>query len=156
MSVLFYGYAGLVALVLGLMALALAGRLGLAARWAALGLAAALLGAIYLGGAEVLGRPKPARLALFERAAERAEVLAALPVEGVAIHLWLRLPGATVPRAYSLPWSEAAAEALRAALEQAEENGTRAEMRLPFSSTDEVAAQFEAPPPETLPPKRGG
>lgn len=157
MSVLFYGYAGLVALVLGLMALALAGRLGMAARWAVLALAAGLMAAIYVGGAEVLGRPKPVRLALIERAAGEAEVIAALPLEGVAIHLWLLLPGAEAPRAYTLPWSEAAAEALRAAQAEAEANGTRARMRHPFAGgQDDTEAQFVAPPPERLPPKRGG
>jgi len=40
-------------------------------------------------------------------------------------YLWLVFPEQRVPRAYGMPWSQEAAEALRRAQGQAENNGTK-------------------------------
>ena len=120
----------------------------------ALALAAALVVNFYLSGSELLGRAKPARLALLERGADEVSVVSALNVEGKAIYLWLIFPGDTAPRAYSMPWSDEAAEALRKAQDEAEINGSTVRMRNPFlkRSTDKDE-QFFAPPPPPMPPK---
>ena len=147
------------ALALPVLALAvLAGRVRRAVPVAVVALAAFVLGLAYALGAELLGRPKPLRLALFERGAARAEVVASSLVEGEAIYLWLRLPGASEPRAYVMPWSQSVAEALFRAEGQAEETGGQIVMQAPFGrdasgSEDSQFDVLELPPP---PPKPGG
>lgn len=156
MAGLFQPFVVVAGLVVALMALVLARRGALWASWAALGLGAAALAGVWLAGAEVLGRAKPAALALVERGADSAQMVAALPVEGVAIYLWLVLEGEAAPRAYVLPWSVAAAEAIRAAEAAAEENGTHVMVTDPFAAPDTPGEQFTAPPPPVLPDKVAG
>lgn len=145
-------------LVLPVLALALvAGRARRAVPAVALTLAAAILGLAYAAGAELLGRPKPLRLAALERGAGEAVVLASSYDEGRAIFLWLVLPGAAEPRAYVLPWSQQAAEELLRAERAAEERGTQVVMRDPFGTGDTSSeGRFEALELPPLPPKPGG
>lgn len=155
--------------------LALAAMVGAVAprplRMAALAVAAFGLGAAWLAGAELLGRPKPIRMEILRAGSNgggnggddggggggTARVVAAHSVEGRAIWLWLILPGDIAPRAYELPWSVAAAQALRSAQSRAEDTGTGVEMRAPFRRRNGASAPvFHVPPPPPLPPKTGG
>ena len=123
----------------------------------ALSLAAGLLCSFYFSGSELLGRPKPAQLALLERATDEVTVVSSLYIEGEAIYLWLVFHEQRVPRAYRMPWSQAAAEALRRAQGEAEINGTLVRMRSPFlQGTADQDVQFFAPPPPAMPPKMEG
>lgn len=144
---------------LAVVALALLALRGVAATWArfaVLALAGAALTLAYGGGAELLSRAKPARLALFERGDERPALAASHMVEGEAIWLWLVLPGSEAPRAYRLPWSLETAEALRRAEARAQQRGTRVEVERPFAGDDMPPGQrFRVPPREPLPPKPG-
>ena len=151
---LFAAFAPLAGLVVTLAALASAPvRHG---RALGFGLAVILLGYGYGAGSELLGRPKPVRLAVVERAAASATVIASHSIEGEALYLWLLLPGAEAPRAYALPWSRAAAEALLRAEAEAEASGGTVVLRHPFRSGEGGAeGMFEAirPPP---PPAKAG
>lgn len=146
------------ALLAGLV-IALAGMVLLRHRRAGLvvfGLAALVLGYAYAAGAELLGRPKPLRLAGFERGVENATVIGSTYEEGRAIYLWLILPGSAVPRAYVLPWSQEAAEDLLRAEEAAGANGTRVMVRNPFRHGEAGAeGSFDAPAPPIPPEKTG-
>ncbi len=151
---LFYYFLLILVLTLALAALVLRAPAHMTVKILALSLAALLLGSSYLAGIALLGRPKSARLAILEKTANEATVVASMNVEGEAIFLWLILPGQTIPRAYSLPWSEQTAEALRRAQSEASGNGTQARMRRPFQgSAAQTEAQFYAPPPPPMPPK---
>jgi len=149
-----YALQTLAVAALALLALREAG--GSRVRLAALGLAGVALALAYGGAAELLGRAKPTRLALFERGDERPVLAASHMVEGEAIWLWLVLEGSEAPRAYRLPWSVQTAEALRRAEARAEQNGTRVEVERPFANDDQPASEtFRVPPPEPLPRKPG-
>lgn len=152
---LFFHFVLVLALTSALAALVLTAPAETWVKVLALVIAAGLLGTTYLEGTALLGRPKPTRLALLERAFEEAVIVGSLSVEGEAIYLWLTLPDATAPRAYRMPWSVEAAEALRRAQAEAEANGTRVWMRSPFRGATSEAAeqQFYAPPPPPMPPK---
>lgn len=151
---LFFHFLLVLALTLALAALVLRSRSHTGIKILALILAALLLATSYIAGTALLGRPKPARLAVLERTAREATVVASMNVEGEAIFLWLILPGQNMPRAYSLPWSEQTAEALRRAQSEAENNGTQARMRRPFRDpAANTEAEFYAPPPPPMPPK---
>lgn len=151
---LFTVFAILAALVLGLASLALARAP--AARAASFGLAVLALLYGYGAGAELLGRPKPLRLAGFERTLADATVIASTYEEGRAIYLWLMLPGREAPRAYVMPWSQAAAEDLLRAEEEAEANGTRVRLRNPFRPGEDGAEGFFDAPALPPPPVKSG
>jgi len=112
---------------------------------------AAVLASAYWGGSDLLSRAKPVRLALVERMADTAIVVGSHYVEGEAIWLWLILPGEAAPRAYSLPWSQEAAERLQRARRQAEADGTHVEWQMPF--TEPSQPDFEAALPREMPEK---
>lgn len=156
MTLLFPVFVGLMLLVLALLVLLIAGGGALWLRWAGLSVSAALMAGVYAAGTETLGRAKPARMAMIERGAGQARLVAAHMIEGAAIYLWLILPDAAAPRAYVLPWSTDVAEHLRKAMAEAGKNGTQVRVTDPFDGSLVPADQFSAPPPPTLPPKRAG
>lgn len=151
MNVLVPLYLGLLALV-GLLVFALL-PLGTGARRAlAAGVFAVSAIALFIGGTELLSRPKPIRAELLRIKAESAEVLMAYLVEGEAIYLWLLLPGETGPRAYALPWDKETARELHEALEK---HG-RLMMRLPFQrSWEDRGTMFHPIPQPKYPDKFG-
>lgn len=127
-------------------------------RAGAVAAASFLLGAGYLGFADLLSRPKPARLAWAEHATEEATLLGSSFDEGKAIYLWLKLPGIDEPRAYSLPWDPAQAESIEQARREAAQNGRAGvvRMRQPFGRAlgDAVEVEtFYAPAQPAPPPK---
>lgn len=150
--------------------LAAGGLFAAGAWWARSGRAAVLLFAafavLYVGGAEMLSRPKPAALELLHRFEHRpSEVLSFMFRENEAIYLWVMLPGEREPRAYRIAWDKRLAEKLQAARDAAGQQGTIT-MMLPFQRSWEkrepmaphpipvpkLPDKFGAPPPE---PGRG-
>ena len=108
----------------------------------------------YVGLTDLLSRPKPVSLEWWQGRTAEATVLSAQLREPDSMYLWLQLAGEPEPRAYRLPWSRDMAEQLQQALEEAEQNGTQARMRLPFEpSLDQRERKFYAPPQPALPPK---
>jgi hypothetical protein len=103
---------------------------------------AVVLGALFFGYSDMLGRPKSTRLEVL-RGTEEARVLGSYVKEGQAIYLWLQLPGSDEPRYYQLPWDENTAKAMQAAMDQnAEQHGGGVAVRLPF---ERGLAQNEEP-----------
>ena len=101
---------------------------------------------------------QPVRLAWVERGTEEATLLGSSLEEGKAIYLWLKLPDVDEPRAYSLPWDPAQAEALEQARRKANEEGNAGVVRVrqPFSPALEALREepmFYAPAQPAPPPK---
>jgi hypothetical protein len=123
-------------------------------RLAAVMISVALIALVGASVAELLGRPKPVRLAWIEHDAAEADVLGARIAEGKAIYLWLGLPGADSPRAYVVPWDLRLAKELQQALENAARHGGQPRVRLPFEpSWERREPKFYALPQPKLPDK---
>ncbi len=108
----------------------------------------------YASQADLLSKPKPVALELFHRATEEAQVVGSTWVEGVAIYVWLRLPGAEEPRAYTLPWSRHLAEQLQQAGREAESQNGDVRMRRPFDRSIEDEDEVFYAPPQPAPPEK--
>jgi hypothetical protein len=141
----------LFALLLGGFIFLILPRTSFARRAIATGLFVVLIAIVYGGASELLGRPKPMRLEW--RDAEKAEVVSAVPVENVAIYIWLTTQGSPEPRAYTLPWSQQMAQQLQDAMSKAESDGTGVEMAMPSETGSDGEPQFYAKPQPPLPVK---
>ena len=145
-----FGFLAIVALLLVLSAV----------RWARSGAARALivllfalmLPAAYAAPAALLGKAKPVTLEWLNAQVAEATVLSATMVENEAIYVTLMWEQA--PNLYSLPWDRRMAEQLQNAMREAERNGTRPMMRLPFErSWDDREPRFYAQPQPKMPDK---
>jgi hypothetical protein len=140
------------ALLLGTFVFLILPRAGLARRALSVGIFVLLIAVVYGGSIELLGRPKPLRLEW--RDAADAQLVSAVPVENVAIYVWLIMPHASEPSAYVLPWSVQVAQQLQEAMSQAEAEGTAVRMtRASESSLDEREPMFYAMPQPAMPEK---
>lgn len=147
-------FGAVVAIATALAALAVWAPRAVAAKAAAIGFAALLMAAGYVGFVELLGRPKPAAMEWFAGRTKEARVLAMRFKEGEAIYLWLELDGETRPRAYMLPWSVERARELQEAMQEAQARGTGVRMRRPFAGRrGRQDPMFYAAPRPPLPPK---
>jgi hypothetical protein len=112
-----------------------------------------LIAVVYGGSIELLSRPKPLRLELWQEA-DKAKVLGASMREGEAIYVWLQFPGTDEPRAYILPWDMKMAQQLQNAMQEGQSNGTDVNMSKPFDSgLDDREPKFYATPQQALPDK---
>lgn len=76
------------------------------ARWGLILCGIMVATAAYPTMAEMLARPKPVDEEWFRREAAEALVTGVYVDEGVALYLYLVLPGLAEPRSYSFPWSD--------------------------------------------------
>ena len=112
-----------------------------------------LIVVVYGGSIELLSRPKPLRLELWQLA-DKAKVVGASMREGEAIYVWLQFPGSDEPRAYALPWDVKMAQQLQTATQEGQAKGTDVNMSKPFGSgLDDREPKFYAAPQEALPEK---
>jgi len=118
---------------------------------------AVILGAVFFGYSDMLGRPKSTRLEVFRSTMKDAKVLGSYLKENDGVYLWLQLPGSNEPRYYKLPWDEKVAKSLQAAIAENESrHGSGVGMGLPFEqSWDREAPKFYALPQPKLPNKPG-
>jgi len=115
-----------------------------------------LIAVVYGGSIELLSRPKPLRLELWQQA-DKAKVISATMREGEAIYVWLQFPGADEPRAYALPWNIQMAQQLHSAMQEGQANGTDVNMSKPFEAgLDDREPKFYATPQQPLPEKNYG
>ena len=116
---------------------------------------AVLLGALFFGYSDMLGRPKATQLEMFRGGMKEARVIGSYMREGEGIFLWLLLPNSAEPRYYKLPWSEKTAAALQDAIEQnKQQHGGGVVMNLPFEhSLDRDKPKFYPLPQPKLPDK---
>ena len=107
-------------------------------RWPRITLGVLLLtyAGLYLAGTEMLARPKPIGLELFARGRGEAEILAMAVDPGNAVYFWLRLPSGSEPRAYVMPWSDKAMEAVQKARDETARTGEN--MRLQWGEEGQV------------------
>src|SRR5258706_1646698 len=80
------------------------------------GFFAIILGALFLGYSDMLGRPKPARLQMVRTSMQDAKIIGSYLKENEGIYLWLQLSGSDDPRYYKPPWDEKVAKALQNAI----------------------------------------
>lgn len=110
----------------------------------------------YAAMAALLSRPKPVELEWWLESAREATVLGSTMREGEGIYLYLQLDSSAEPRSYVMPWNRQLAEELQQALQEAEENQSAVQMRLPFEpSYDDREPKFYALPQPAQPPKDG-
>jgi hypothetical protein len=121
------------------------------------GFFAVILGAVFFGYSDMLGRPKSTRLEVFRTKMQDAKVIGSYLKENDGVYLWLQLPGLAEPRYYKLPWDEKLAKSLQGAIAENErQHGSGVGMGLPFErSWDGEEAKFYALPQPKLPDKPG-
>ena len=121
------------------------------------GLFAVILGALFFGYSDMLGRPKSTRLEVLRTGDSEAKVIGSYLLEGHGIYLWLQLPGIGEPRYYKLPWDAKVAKALQGAIAENESgHGSGVGMGLPSEfSLDREEPKFYALPQPKLPDKGG-
>ena len=151
---LFHLFAASAALAAALAAISIWSHRKLWAKISAVLATALFIPTIYLSYADLLSRPKPANLEWWYRSVSEATVVGSRLREGEAIYVWIEMADTDEPRAYKLPWQQEMAKQLYGAQREAEANGTKVQMRLPFA--DRVEGQeplFYALPQPPLPPK---
>ena len=107
----------------------------------------------YAAHVSLLSKPKPIAMEWWLAQAEEATVISTTMRENEGIFLWLQFQDLLEPRSYVLPWSQELALQLQEAMDEAEENQTGVQMRLPFEpSLDKRKPKFYAlPQPAPLP-----
>jgi len=121
------------------------------------GFFAVILGALFFGYSDMLGRPKSTRLEVFRADLQNAKVIGSYLKENDGVYLWLQLAGSSEPRYYKLPWDMKVAKALQSAIAENEhQHGSGVGMRLPSEfSLDREEPKFYALPQPKLPDKPG-
>ena len=121
------------------------------------GFFAVILGAVFFGYSDMLGRPKSTQLEVFRTSMPDAKVIGSYLKENDGVYLWLQLPGLAEPRYYKLPWDEKVAKALQSAIgENERQHGSGVGMGLPSEfSWDREEPKFYALPQPKLPDKPG-
>lgn len=116
---------------------------------------AVILVALFFGYSDMLGRPKSTRLELLRSGQKDAQVIGSYMIEDQGIYLWLKLPDATEPRYYEIPWDKQTAAGLQKALEDnAQSRGGGVGMNYPFErGWDFEGPKFYALPQPKLPDK---
>jgi hypothetical protein len=118
---------------------------------------AVILGALFFGYSDMLGRPKSTLLEVFRTSTQDAKIIGSYLKENDGVYLWLQLPGLDEPRYYKLPWDEKVAKALQDAIgENERQHGSGVGVGLPFErSWDLEDPKFYALPQPKLPDKPG-
>jgi hypothetical protein len=121
------------------------------------GFFAVILGALFFGYSDMLGRPKSTRLEVFRGSMKDAKVIGSYLKENDGIFLWVQLPGLDEPRYYKLPWDAKVAKGLQAAIADNEsQHGSGVGMGLPAEfGLDREEPKFYALPQPKLPDKAG-
>lgn len=159
MDILFYVFAGMVAVAASLAAIAIWAPRPTQVRMVALAVAVVFIPLAYVQAVEMLSRPKPTSFEWFERENDRAQVLGVSFVEGEKIYLWLRIAGSAEPRSYVIPWNLALAEKLEDAVDDAVRKNSTIVLDKPFyrrsfEEWGELNVEIVPPPlpPQKLPP----
>src|SRR5258707_15877473 len=84
------------------------------------GFFAVILGTLFFGCSDMLGRPKSTRLEVFHGSMKDAKVIGSYLKENDGIYLWVRLPGSDEPRYYQLPLDAKGAKGLQGAIAEDE------------------------------------
>ena len=116
---------------------------------------AVILGVLFFGYSDMLGRPKSTQLEVFRANMPDAKVIGSYLKENDGMYLWLELPGLHEPRYYKLPWDDKVAKGLQDAIAENErQHGSGVGMVLPFERVREEPKFYALPQPK-LPDKPG-
>lgn len=145
------------ALLLGVFAYVAVPAASRARRAIIAGFFAVILGALFFGYSDMLGRPKSALLEVFRSNMQDAKVIGSYLKENDGVYLWLQLPGSNEPRYYKLPWDEKVAKALQGAVAENErQHGSGVGVGQLFErSWKREEPKFYALPQPKLPDKPG-
>jgi len=143
------------ALLLGIFAYMAMPAVSRARRTIIVGCFAVILGVLFFGYSDMLGRPKSTRLEVFRASMPDAKVLGSYLKENEGVYLWLQLPGMGEPRYYKLPWDEKVAKSLQGAIAENErQHGSGVGVGMPFErSWSREDPKFYALPQPKLPEK---
>jgi hypothetical protein len=121
------------------------------------GFFAIILGVLFFGYSDMLGRPKSTRLEMFRVSMPDAKVLGSYLKENDGVYLWLQLPGLGEPRYYKLPWDEDIAKSLQNAIaENDRQHGSGVGVGQPFErGWSREDPKFYALPQPKFPDKPG-
>ena len=121
------------------------------------GFFAIILGALFFGYSDMLGRPKSTRLEVFNTSMQNAKVIGSYLKENNGIYLWLQVAGLDEPRYYKLPWNQNVAKTLQSAIAENErQHGGGVGMKLPFErGLSREDPKFYPLPQPKLPDKPG-
>ena len=121
------------------------------------GFFAVILGALFFGYSDMLGRPKSTPLEAFRGNMKDAKVIGSYLKENDGIYLWVQLPGSDEPRYYKLAWDAKVAKGLQGAIAENEsQHGSGVGMGLPAEfGLDREEPKFYALPQPKLPDKAG-
>ena len=145
------------ALLLGIFAYLAMPAASRARRGIIVGFFAVILGVLFFGYSDMLGRPKSTRLEVFRASMPDAKILGSYLKENDGVYLWLQLPGLSEPRYYKLPWDENVAKSLQGAIADNErQHGSGVGVGLPFErGWGREDPKFYALPQPKLPDKAG-
>jgi hypothetical protein len=143
------------ALLLGIFAYLAMPAASRARRGIIVGFFAVILGVLFFGYSDMLGRPKPTRLEVFRTSMPDARVLGSYLKENDGVYLWLQLPGLNEPRYYKLPWDANVAKSLQNAIAENErQHGSGVGVGMPFErQLGREDPKFYALPQPKLPDK---
>jgi hypothetical protein len=146
-----------VALLLGIFAYTAMPAASRARRGIIVGFFAVILGVLFFGYSDMLGRPKSTRLEVFRASMPDAKVLGSYLKENEGVYLWLQLPGLGEPRYYKLPWDVNVAKSLQNAIAENErQHGSGVGVGQPFErGLSREDPKFYALPQPKLPDKPG-
>lgn len=157
MGILFYVFAGAVAIAAALASVAIWAPRPTPVRVLAIVITMLFIPVVYVQLMEMLSRPKPMDFEWYERSVKKAVLLGVSLHEEKSIYLWLRPAGAFEPRYYVVPWNVKLAEKLQKAVDSAARANSTIVLEDPFSrrSLEEWGnLNVDIIPPPTPPMKR--
>ena len=132
MDILFYVFAGGIALAAALATIAIWAPRPAGLRVLAVVITALFIPVAYLQLIGMLSKPKPMSFEWFERSVQKAIVLGVSLHEEESIYLWLRPEGSFEPRYYVVPWNMKLAEKLEDAVDKAASKNSTVVLENPF------------------------
>ena len=132
MDILFYVFAGGIALAAALATIAIWAPRPAGLRVLAVVITTLFIPVAYLQLIGMLSKPKPMSFEWFERSVKKAIVLGVSLHEDESIYLWLRPEGSFEPRYYVVPWNMKLAEKLEDAVDKAASKNSTVVLENPF------------------------
>ncbi len=132
MDILFYVFAGGIAIAAALATIAIWAPRPARLRVLAVVITTLFIPVVYVQLIGLLSKPKPMSFEWYERGVKKAIVLGISLHEEESIYLWLRPDGSFEPRYYVVPWNMKLAEKLEDAVDQAAGGNSTIVLENPF------------------------
>ncbi len=138
MNTLIWFYITITILIVAITSLTIWARKSSIVRTYALSMATIAVILSYISLLELLSRPKPKELELFNRNAKEVTLLHVSWLEEEAIYILIEIEELAEPRLYKFPWNAEMAQKFDEAIEQGRENGENVKISNPFTSDTEA------------------